>query len=275
MEKLVRSDPVGAFHGLIKYHSYCDEAQEVVKHCQLVDNTRFKYRPGPMYPIDRLDHKYTYKRHRCSFCKRRGHTIKVCRFLLKAKCTRCHALGHRASHCPGTLSVDMASCCKWTPLLLNRAFTKAILTEDLAWLDEILDHDFTIGFEWVIKIKSVAFRNQVLERLFGWWLDHDGRQAFMGFLHYNLNECIRKLARVTRPGSRRFVLDSRLGSRARDLRYIYTFGLLYGASPHPVPNYSFLKVVAKPCRRIFANTISGSSILLPDLVQIIAAYLFF
>lgn len=171
----------------------------------------------------------------------------------------------------------LAECCTLRPRLLVIAFNKALLTLDLAWLDQVLEHEFEIGFELVVKIRDREFRNQVLERLFGWWLDKSGKWMFLRFLQTELGKCIKALARTLPEGKRRFVRGTKLDSRARDLRYMYAFGLLHGAEPDPPsspPNYSFLKSVGKPCRRIAAATSFPPCFLLPDLVKLVVGYLF-
>lgn len=304
MEKLVRTDPIGAFHGLIKYNKDDPEAQEAVKFCQLVDAKRFCYEQGRPRKSWRTVPAYgTTARPTCSFCKKRGHHIKVCRFLARAKCTRCKALGHRASHCCEPLVAELAKCCVWRPSLYLSAFQHAIMSQDIVWVDELLEHDFTITFEVVVQIQDRDFRNDILKRLLGWWLDEDGKTAFMRYLHYLLENCLKSLARRERdPKKRQFFPESRLAIRAADLRYLYTMGLLYGAECVPKhvakqegelikvtpfclmecykssPNFSYLKVMHKRCRRHAMDQMLRLEFLssLPfDLIQLISNFLYF
>jgi hypothetical protein len=278
MEKLVRADAVGAYHALIKYRP--EKGKEAIELCQFVNPARFKFKAKPFLPQDYLEYRCKYRRS-CSFCKKHGHTIRECKFLANARCKFCHAKGHRASHCPGKLPEQMAPHleCLWSPYLLRRAFVRAVLTQDLEWLDQVLEHEFCLNdsiINVVLGIRDPAFRSCVLQRLFDDWLDESGKHDVIKKLSCELDTCIRKLARYTPVGARRFDRCSnlKLAARARDLRYLYTFCLLQGVEPLQKPNYSFLKIVSKPCRRAALVELRSTDCLVTDLWSIVAAYLY-
>lgn len=305
MEKLVAADPVGAFHGLIKHTLDADEATSLVRRAYNKERL-FRYQPAPHYPTDFLEHRFRC-RERCSFCKKPGHVISGCRFLASAKCSYCGARGHRASHCAADVVPDLAANTVWRPLLLQLAFTKAVITEDLKWLDQVLEYGFVMRkkeLQIVMAIQSPSFRNQVLWRIFD-WMEPASASAFMRLLHLELNKCIswlpaehrmfrRHIVRhvseycgkinprqcmyvdycAFRSTSRRFIPGTPLESRAKDLRYMYAFGLLQGAETRELPNYSFLKAAGKVCRRQVASGFADTG-LIKDIVLLVASYLYF
>lgn len=294
MFKLIKADPVGCFHGIVKYgHADPKITTEFGKKMDakrfVYDNTQQK-RPR-IVPVRRIPDQSVNSgsksvKRRCSFCGILGHTISRCLALLYNKCSNCKQAGHRASHC--ILNWAAEEMCRftlqvpegWFSYFLNRAFYKAVATQDAKWLEMVLDNSFTMRTEnvkAVLKIRKPAWRNYVLTLLLD-WMEEDGKQELMNLLWAHVSDCLRlqaAFAKRRHDSKKRFEGLHWWVKKARDIRYLLVFCMLAGAPPGDKMNNSFFncnRICRKRLREFLA--INVPDFLLPELRLVLCSYVF-